>query len=185
MADTTTSVALRAGLSRFPCRQSAPISSTKNKRLHLALGVAEDGSKDILDFWLEDPRAEQFWPNAVAKLRQRGLHHIDIAMVEEPAAERAIRANFPTTLVCPSALTLLPPALQTLCASISAVESVVEKRRRRGLSKPGSFASGDAAVRDLLFVLQDAPTSWKVSPARWFAARAELLTLRHALATTV
>jgi len=213
-----------------------------NKRIHLALGVLEDGSKDILAYWVEPPRANQFWTFAAAELRLRGVTHIDFAVVEDGAAGQAIADTFPAARVygsikhavhtsiealrlgararaqkdlhrffntAPASATpddlakrdvvrrnpaladywrqhwdmaapllALPAALRQLLCSTSAGESVIEKRRRRGLAKRTSYASVDSAVRELLFVLRDAKSSWKISPRAWAAARADLTSCR-------
>ncbi|MDR3527061.1 MAG: transposase [Rhizomicrobium sp.] len=149
----------------------------KNIRIHLALGVSADGGKDILGHWLGDPASDRFWLDAIGQLRYRGLTSIDIAVAEQLAAEEAIRQYFPATQVGAVAFERLPPALRALCAATSAVSSVIEKRRRRGLVKERSFASTKAAVRDLLLVLQDANSDWKVAPGRWSAVKRELLAL--------
>lgn len=67
-----------------------------------------------------------------------------------------------------------PPAIRSLISSNSAVESVIEKLRRRGLSKRGSYPSSETAVRELIAALQDANASWKVSPNKWLPVKLEL-----------
>jgi len=161
------------------------VGLVKNVRIHLALGVSADGGKDILCHWLAHPMSERFWPEAIEQLQRRGVASIDIAIVEQLAAEDAIRLYFPATRVGAAAVEQLPPALRALCATTSAVRSVIEKRRRRGLVKERSFASTEAAVRDLLLVLQDANSGWNVAPGRWAAVRLELLTLRHTSSATL
>ena len=151
----------------------------KNLRIHLALGVSTDGGKDIIGHWVDHPMSERFWPEAIEQLSRRGVASIDIAVTEQLVTEDAIRLHFPGTRVGAAAVEQLPPALRAVCATTSAVRSVIEKRRRRGLVKDRSFVSAEAAVRDLLLVLQDANSGWNVAPGRWAAAKLELLTLRQ------
>jgi putative transposase len=68
----------------------------------------------------------------------------------------------------------LPAAVRELVRSTTAVDSLLSKLRRRGITKRASFASDDAAVRELIFALQDANASWKVWPNKWIAVRSEL-----------
>jgi|GEM_PF-6983957 len=161
----------------------------RNRRLHLALGVAGDGTKDILACWPEDPESVSLWSAAMASLKARGLRHCDIAVVEDCAAASAMASAFPSACVraAPGRAEdqswppeeALPPMLTLLCNTMSATDSTVEKRRRRGLVKRYTFASIEAAMRDLVLVLEDANASWKVSPQRWAEARKELALWRH------
>jgi|GEM_PF-1354138 len=149
----------------------------RNKRIHLVLGIMEDGNKDILACW-DAPLG----PLAIQQLRARGMDHFDLGVVEQAATTAALKTSFPAGRLCiqSNALSLadLPPALKQLCSTTSAAESLIEKRRRRGLTKPYTFANMEAAMRDLVFVLQDANSSWKVSPRRWAEVRQELLAWR-------
>lgn len=209
------------------------------KRIHLALGVQDDGGKDILGFWIGDVHAGSFWPPAMKELRARGVQRIDMAATEDDTAWPGIRANFPASRVfwsvkylVQASVSYLPPAERTHTASslldffaspaaeltlygllslapvkanpvfanywrqhwelaapvlslpvatrsvfckTSAAESVIEKLRRRGISKRNTFTCADAAIRELVFVLQDAGASWKVSPQKWAAVRMERL----------
>lgn len=61
----------------------------------------------------------------------------------------------------------LAPALRRLVVTTSAVESVSEKLRRRGLTKRQTFPSAAAACRDLAFVLRDAKAHWTIARAVW------------------
>lgn len=152
----------------------------RNQRIHLVLGISDDGSKDILACWPGD--TAPLGSSAIEELKARGMVHFDLAMVEQEATAEALQDVFPASRHClrsaPHLLASLPPALQQLCSTTSAAESLIEKRRRRGLTKPYTFASMEAAMRDLVFVLRDANSSWKVSPGRWTEVRKELLAWR-------
>lgn len=163
-----------------------------NQNIHLALGVREDGAKDIIGYWTEHSSCLLNWNTALTELKRRGLRDIDIAIVEHNGAADALAAHYPKTWTAlgltfllnghPSLsprMNQLPPCLKALCSSISAKDSLIEKRRRRGLAKQYTFASMEAAVQNLVLVLRDANTSWKVSPQRWTAAQRELRAWRE------
>ena len=220
-----------------------------NRRIHLALGILADGSKDIIGFWIEPERFDALWPSAIDELKRRGVQDILLAVVEDCAScADALRDGFPRVRVqagiknlVRSSLALvptadrpiveqalarlfgaegrekvarefdsiladdvvrahpqlgsywrthwseasrlfdLPPALRDLVRTTSAVDSLIGKLRRRGIAKRASFASDDAAVSELILVLQDAGATWKVSPNKWIAARPQLARLRHQL----
>lgn len=201
------------------------------KRLHLALGVLDDGTKDIIGAWILDPHDNRFWSDVATELRARGVRRIGLVSAEDDAALPAIGEAFPSArlfrnLRCllqsavkrlPAAVratarvsflrfvddagstaTLadlnahdavmrlpafadfwsrhwdlaapvlaLPAALRGVLIANSAVESITEKLRRRGITKRSTFASAEAAIRELVFILQDAKASWKVSPQKW------------------
>jgi putative transposase len=209
------------------------------KRLHLALGVLADGTKDIIGFWIDHAPAAHPWASAIDQLRGRGVVEFGIAVAENDTALIAVRSIFPSARAVrsikhlvqesveylrpaargPAAAHLLrffveahpaatladltaqaplrdnpvvaafwrrnwvlaaptaamSPAVRDVLCTTSAVESVTEKLRRRGITKRNTFASTEAAVHELLLVLQDARASWKVSPQKWAAVRAEFL----------
>lgn len=161
-----------------------------NRRIHLAMGISDNGSKDILGYWTQEACRAPNWTAAFQELRQRGLAHIDIVICETEEAAAAVSRFYPAAFISakpakpapapwPAAIATLPPALQALCTGVTAAESVIEKRRRRGLVKQYTFASEDAAVRSLVLALRDASTTWKVSPQRWSQVRAELAQWRE------
>jgi transposase-like protein len=206
-------------------------------RLHFALGILDDGTKDIIGVWKES--SDALWPIALSQLRTRGVVKIGLAVAEEDATVRAIRAGYPAAQVTHSARYLaeasvdllplaarrpavittlrriidtqpvnsptkwasavaanepslavfwqenwerllpvlaLPVDLRELLCTTSAVESIVEKLRRRGLSKRTNYTTTEAAIRELAFALRDATSSWKVAPRKWVAIRQHLRT---------
>jgi len=209
------------------------------KRLHLALGIMADGTKDIIGFWIDHTSSVHSPESAIIQLSGRGVVEFGIAVADDDAALIAVRNSFPgaravrsikhlvqesveclrpaergpaaarllrffveahpaVTQADLSALTILrdnptvaafwrrnwelaapviemPPAARDVLCTTSAVESVTEKLRRRGITKRCTFASTEAAIRELLFVLRDANASWKVSPQKWAAVHKELL----------
>lgn len=204
-------------------------------RLHFALGIHDDGTKDIIGVWKEP--SDAIWPIALSQLRTRGVVKIGLAVAEEDTAVRAIRVVYPAAQVTHSARYLaeasvnllplaarrpavittlrriidaqpvnsptklasalaanepslavfwqenwerllpvlaLPVDLRELLCTTSAVESIVEKLRRRGHSKRTNYATTETAIRELGFVLRDATSSWKVAPRKWVAIRQHL-----------
>ena len=216
-----------------------------SRDIHLALGVLPDGTKDIISFWMEAPRADSFWPGAIDGLKRRGVDDILLAVVEDratcgealarafprariqssvkrfeqrlltlvPRTERsAVEASVSGILDAPGRRSAeaafrkfangefaaknplaqsflrkewrdvslafdLPPALRELVRTTTAVESLTAKLRRRGVAKRSNFPSEDAAARELVLVLRDAPVSWKVAPNKWLRAQKELVQL--------
>ena len=213
------------------------------KRLHLALGILADGTKDIIGFRIDHAPSVQSLASAMTQLHTRGVVDLGIAVADDDAVLIAVRSSFPSAravrnikhlvqdsveclrpaergpaaacllrffveahpavtqadlaalaplrnnpivaafwrrnweLVAP--MVVMPPAVRDVLCTTSAVESVTEKLRRRGITKRNTFASTEAAIRELLFVLQDANVSWKVSPQKWAAVRTELLNDQH------
>ena len=52
----------------------------RNKAVYLALGVAADGTKDILGLWVETSKGAKFWLKVMNDLKARGVEHILIAV---------------------------------------------------------------------------------------------------------
>jgi transposase-like protein len=209
----------------------------RTTRLHFALGILDDGTKDIIGVWEE--HCDTLWPIALSQLRTRGVAKIGLAVAEEDAAVRALHAEFPTaqithsvrhlveasvdflplaarrpavtttlrriidaqlalspaqlaSVIAPGETSLvdfwrenwerlyptlnLPADVRELVCTTTAVESIVEKLRRRGLSKRTNYATTKAAIRELAFALRDASSSWKVAPRKWAIVRQHLRT---------
>ena len=47
--------------------------SVRNKAVYLALGIAADGTKDVLGIWIEQNEGAKFWLKVMNELRNRGL----------------------------------------------------------------------------------------------------------------
>lgn len=218
----------------------------RNRRIHIAVGILPDGSKDIIAFWIE-ASAKGFWSSAVLELRDRGVDSVCLAVVEDPTGcGTALGIIYPNTRVLASvehfvrratafvpakerqqiardlrglfmvenleaaargfdefaatktaqdhpsttafwrenwhemaSFFALPLAVRLTVCSNTAVDSVIEKLRRRGLKKRASFPSAEAAIREMILVLRDANISWKVAPNRWLPVRRELESLEH------
>jgi putative transposase len=72
----------------------------RNKAVYLALGVAADGTKDILGLWIETSEGAKFWLKVMNELKARGVEDILIAVVDGlKGFPEAIEAVFPQTAV--------------------------------------------------------------------------------------
>ena len=72
----------------------------RNKAVYLALGVASDGTRDVLGLWIEQTEGAKFWLRVVNDLKNRGVDDILIAVVDGlKGFPEAIQATFPRTTV--------------------------------------------------------------------------------------
>ena len=72
----------------------------RNKAVHIALGIRQDGSKEVLGLWIEQNEGAKFWLRVMNELRGRGLRDILIAVVDGlKGFPEAIRSVFPETQV--------------------------------------------------------------------------------------
>src|ERR1700730_9228321 len=72
----------------------------RNKAVYIALGVAADGTKDLLGLWIENTEGAKFWLKVMNELRNRGVGDILIAVVDGlKGFPEAIEAVFPRTIV--------------------------------------------------------------------------------------
>jgi putative transposase len=72
----------------------------RNKAVYVALGVAPDGTKDILGLWIETSEGSKFWLRVMNELKNRGVEDILIAVVDGlKGFPEAINAVFPQTVV--------------------------------------------------------------------------------------
>jgi putative transposase len=72
----------------------------RNKAVHVALGVRDDGAKEILGLWIETNEGAKFWLRVMNELKNRGVEDILIAVVDGlKGFPDAINAVFPETTV--------------------------------------------------------------------------------------
>ena len=71
-----------------------------NQAVYLALGVAPDGTRDVLGLWIERTEGAKFWLHVMTELRNRGVADILIAVVDGlKGFPEAITGVFPRTTV--------------------------------------------------------------------------------------
>ena len=74
--------------------------TVKSQAVYLALGVAPDGTRDVLGLWIEQTEGAKFWLKVMNELRNRGVHDILIAVVDGlKGFPEAITGVFPETTV--------------------------------------------------------------------------------------
>ena len=74
--------------------------TVKNQAVYLALGVAPDGTRDVLGLWIEQTEGAKFWLKVMNELRHRGVADILIAVVDGlKGFPEAITGVFPETTV--------------------------------------------------------------------------------------
>jgi hypothetical protein len=72
----------------------------RNKAVYIALGILQDGTKEILGIWIEQTEGAKFWMRVMNELRNRGVADILIAVVDGLRGfPEAINAVFPRTVV--------------------------------------------------------------------------------------
>ncbi len=71
-----------------------------NKAIYLALGVTEDGHKDLLGLWLSENEGSKFWLSVLTDLQNRGVKDIIITSVDGLSGfPEAISTAFPKAKV--------------------------------------------------------------------------------------
>jgi putative transposase len=71
-----------------------------NKAVYLALGILEDGTREVLGLWIEQTEGAKFWLKVFTDLKTRGCHDILIAVVDGlRGLPQAIGSVFPKTVV--------------------------------------------------------------------------------------
>jgi transposase-like protein len=56
--------------------------TVRNKSVYLALGVAADGTREVLGLWIEQNEGAKFWLKVMNELRNRGVEDVLIAVVD-------------------------------------------------------------------------------------------------------
>lgn len=74
--------------------------TVKSKAVYLALGVAPDGTKDVLGLWIEQAEGAKFWLRVMTELKSRGVQDVLLAVVDGlQGFPEAITTVFPHTTV--------------------------------------------------------------------------------------
>ena len=74
--------------------------TVRNKAVYLALGVAADGTREVLGLWIEQNEGAKFWLKVMNELRNRGVEDVLIAVVDGlKGFPEAITAVFPEARV--------------------------------------------------------------------------------------
>jgi len=80
---------------RVKIREDAMV---RNKAVYLALGVAADGTRDILGLWIENTEGAKFWMKVFNDLKTRGVDDILIAVTDGlKGMPEALDVVFPAT----------------------------------------------------------------------------------------
>jgi putative transposase len=70
----------------------------RNKAIYLALGVLQDGSRDILGIWIETTEGAKFWMKVFNDLKTRGVEDVLIAVTDGlKGMPEALAAVYPQT----------------------------------------------------------------------------------------
>ena len=74
--------------------------TVRNKAVYLALGVAADGTREVLGLWIEQNEGAKFWLKVMNELRNRGVEDVLIAVVDGlKGFPEAITSVFPQAQV--------------------------------------------------------------------------------------
>jgi putative transposase len=74
--------------------------TVRAKAVYLALGVAPDGTKDVLGLWIEQTEGAKFWLRVMTQLKSRGVEDVLVAVVDGlKGFPEAITTVFPQTTV--------------------------------------------------------------------------------------
>jgi putative transposase len=72
----------------------------KNKAVYLAIGIARDGTKEILGLWIEQTEGAKFWLKVMSELKNRGVQDVLICLVDGlKGFPEAISTAFPQAQV--------------------------------------------------------------------------------------
>jgi len=90
--------------------------AVRNKAVYVALGIRDDGCKEILGLWVQRTEVARFWLKVLNDLRAQGVRDILFAVVDGlKGFPQAIRSAFPETAVQTCIVHLMRNALR-LCS---------------------------------------------------------------------
>jgi len=124
--------------------------TVKSKAVYLALGVAPDGTKDVLGLWIEQTEGAKFWLRVMTELKSRGVQDVLLAVVDGlKGFPEAITTVFPATTVQTCIVRLLRHSLdyatwkdrKAVAASLKAIYRAPTAEAARDALD--AFAAGD------------------------------------------
>jgi transposase-like protein len=117
--------------------------TVRSKAVYVALGVAADGTKDVLGFWIEQTEGAKFWLRVMTELQSRGVQDILLAVVDGlKGFPEAITSVFPQTTVQTCIVHLLRDSLHyTTWTHRKAVASAL-----KGIYQAPTVAAAEAAL---------------------------------------
>ena len=87
--------------------------TVRAKAVYLALGVAPEGTKEVLGLWIEQTEGAKFWLRVMTELKSRGVEDILVAVVDGlKGFPEAITTVFPETTVQTCIVHLLRHSLE-------------------------------------------------------------------------
>ena len=157
----------------------------ENKAVHIAVGVDEDGTRDVLGLWLERTEGARFWSSILAELKHRGVEDILVLCADGlMGLPEAVEANFPRTIFQTCIVHLIRSStryvsykdLKAVCADLRTVYTA---------------ANADEAVRALGQVEEKwgaryvhVTRAWRTRMDEWTPFLAFPVELRRAIYTT-
>jgi len=146
---------------RVKIREDAVV---RNKVVYLALGVAADGTRDILGLWIENTEGAKFWLKVFNDLKTRGVDDILIAMTDGlKGMPEALEAVFPATT--------LQTCIVHLIRNSLAYASWKERKPLVAAIKPIYTAPSDEAATKLIWLaLRNITKKWSRSAYDWKTA---------------
>jgi len=80
--------------------RSRASGAVQNKSVYLALGINQEGEKELLGLWMADTEGAKFWLSVMTELKNRGLEDIFIACTDGlKGFPEAIEAVYPQTQI--------------------------------------------------------------------------------------
>lgn len=73
--------------------------TVQNKAVYLAVGISNDGCRDVLGMWIQSTEGAKFWLSILSELKQRGVRDILVLCADGLAGmSQAVEATFPQTV---------------------------------------------------------------------------------------
>lgn len=122
--------------------------SVRNKAAHLAVGVDQEGRKEVLGIWVETTEGAKFWLRVMNELRARGVEDVMIAVCDGlTGLPEAINAVWPQTRVQTCIVHLIRASLRWV--------NYKDRKRVAAALRPIYGAPTEAAAREALDALED------------------------------
>jgi len=108
----------------------------QNKAVYTVMGIAPDGRKDVLGFWIQATEGAKFWLNILGELRQRGVQDVlvicadglsGIAEAIEAAFPRAIHQTCIVHMIRNSTRLVPWKDREAVCADLRAIYTAVDE----------------------------------------------------------
>ncbi|MBE0371067.1 hypothetical protein PAUR_b1235 [Pseudoalteromonas aurantia 208] len=139
-----------------------------NKAVYLALGVNDEGHKELLGMWISENEGAKFWLNVLTELQNRGVKDILIACVDGlKGFPDAINAVYPDIQIQLCIVHTVRNSLKFVPSKDSKAIESINSVIRKAIKKRKQFPHDDSVRKVIYLAIEQASKKWTMPIRNW------------------